>query len=288
MSTSAAFLRAVALTECAPEHADRAFTAQPQPVPWPKAYGGDTVAQSVAAAIRTVDDDRVLHSVHSTFLRGVDVSEPVRYEVEAIRDGRGFSTRHVRGHQHGKLAFMATASFHVPEDFPEHGPAMPDVPAPETLPSTADYLAGEQGADIEYWSHDRSFDMRHVPGPVYVRVEGERTPHQAVWVRAFAALEDDPITHQLAIAYVCDYTILEPVLRVLDLPWRDEGLVTASLDHAMWFHAPARADDWLLYAQESAGISDGRGLGLGRFYDRTGRLVATVAQEGMIRPGRPL
>lgn len=288
MSTSAAFRRAIALTETLPEHADRAFTAQPQPVPWPKAYGGDTVAQSVAAAIRTVDDDRVLHSVHSTFLRGVDVSEPVRYEVEAIRDGRGFSTRHVRGHQHGKLAFMATASFHVPEDFPEHGPAMPDVPAPETLPSTAEYLAGEEGADIEYWSHDRSFDMRHVPGPVYVRVEGERTPHQAVWVRAFEALDDDPITHQLAIAYVCDYTILEPVLRVLDLPWRDDGLVTASLDHAMWFHAPARADDWLLYAQESAGISDGRGLGLGRFYDRGGRLVATVAQEGMIRPGRLL
>ena len=288
MSTSAAFLRAIALTECASEHADRAFSAQPQPVPWPKAYGGDTVAQSVAAAIRTVDDDRLLHSVHSTFLRGVDIAEPVRYEVELLRDGRGFSTRHVRGHQHGRLAFLATASFHVPEEFPAHGPEMPEVPDPETLPSSAEALAGYEGADVDYWSHDRSFDMRHVPGPVYVRVEGERVPHQAVWVRAFQALDDDPVTHQLAIAYVCDYTILEPVLRVLGLPWRDEGLVTASLDHAMWFHAPARADEWLLYAHESAGISDGRGLGLGRFFDRTGRLIATVAQEGMIRPGRAL
>jgi acyl-CoA thioesterase-2 len=286
MSTSAAFRRAIALDECEPESADRAFTAQPQPVPWPKAYGGDTVAQSVAAAIRTVDDDRQLHSVHSTFLRGVDVSEPVRYEVETIRDGRGFSTRHVRGHQHGKLAFMATASFHVPEDFPAHGPDMPDVPAPETLPTSAEYLADEQGPDAAYWSHDRSFDMRHVPGPVYVRVEGEPTLHQAVWVRAFEALGDDPVVHQLAIAYVCDYTILEPILRVLGLPWRTDGLVTASLDHAMWFHSPARADDWLLYAQECGGVSDGRGLGIGRFFDRDGRLIATVAQEGMIRPGR--
>ncbi len=288
MTGSATFLRAIELTEVDAEHADRAFTAQPQPVPWPKAYGGDSVAQSMAAAIRTVDDDRTLHSVHSTFLRGVDVNEPVRYEVELVRDGRAFSTRHVRGHQHGRLAFMATASFHVPEDFPEHGPAMPDVPAPETLPTSAEALTGLEGADADYWSHDRSFDMRHVPGPVYVSIEGERTPHQAVWVRAFDALGDDALIHQLAIAYVCDYTILEPILRVLGLPWRDEGLVTASLDHAMWFHAPARADEWLLYAQESAGISDGRGLGLGRFFTRDGRLIATVAQEGMIRPGRTL
>ncbi|MGB3375787.1 MAG: acyl-CoA thioesterase II [Microbacterium sp.] len=288
MTGTAAFLRAIALSECAPQQADRAFLAQPQPVPWPKAYGGDSVAQSVAAAIRTVGDDRTLHSVHSTFLRGVDIAEPVRYEVELIRDGRGFSTRHVRGHQHGKLAFMATASFHVREEFPEHGPEIPDVPGPDALPTSAEVLAGVEGADAEYWSHDRSFDMRHVPGPVYMQVEGERMPHQAVWVRAFDRLDDDPITHQLAIAYVCDYTILEPVLRVLGLPWRAEGLVTASLDHAMWFHSDARADDWLLYAQESAGISDGRGLGLGRFFTRDGRLVATVAQEGMIRPGHAL
>ncbi|MHC2999180.1 acyl-CoA thioesterase [Microbacterium sp. HJ5] len=288
MSTSAAFHRAIALIEVDAGHPGRAFTAQPQPVPWPKAYGGDTVAQSVAAAIRTVDRDRSLHSVHSTFLRGVDVAEEVRYDVEIIRDGRSFSTRHVRGHQHGKLAFMATASFHVPEEFPVHRPTMPDAPSPDGLPSSAEVLSGLEGPDIEYWSHGRSFDMRHVPGPVYASIEGGSAAHQAVWVRAFEALDDDPLTHQLAIAYVCDYTILEPVLRVLGLPWRADGLVTASLDHAMWFHAPARADEWLLYAQESAGISDGRGLGTGRFYTSDGQLVATVAQEGMIRPGRPL
>ena len=159
---------------------------------------------------------------------------------------------------------------------------------PELLLSSAEVLSGVDGADVEYWSHGRSFDMRHVPGSVYLEIEGERTAHQAVWVRAFDRLVDEPRAHLLAIAYVWDYTTLEPVLRVLGLPWRTEGLVTASLDHAMWFHTAARADEWLLYAQESASISDGRGLGLGRFYTRDGRLVATVAQEGMIRPGRPL
>ncbi|WP_226531024.1 acyl-CoA thioesterase [Microbacterium paraoxydans] len=286
MSGTDSFRQAVTLTEVDAAPESRAFTAQPQPVPWPKAYGGDLVAQSVSAAIRTVGDDRVVHSVHSTFLRGVDTAERVRYVVESIRDGRGFSTRQVRGYQHAKLVFMATVSFHVPQEFPTHGPVMPAVPAPELVPSSAEALAGLTGTDVDYWSHGRSFDMRHVSGPVYATVDAH-VPHQAVWVRAFDALDADPVTHQLAIAYVCDYTILEPILRVLGLSWRDEGLVTASLDHAMWFHAPARADEWLLYAQDCAGISDGRGLGIGRFYTQDGRLVATVAQEGMIRPGQP-
>ncbi len=285
IGTTTAFREALALTECEPERADRAFEAIAQPVPWPKAYGGDLVAQATAAAIRTVGDDRVLHSLHGTFLRGVETGVPIRYEVESLRDGRGYSTRHVRAYQHGRIAFLCTASFHVREDFPAVGPEMPDVPAPETMPSSAEVLRGVSGPAAEYWSYDRNFDMRHVPGPVYVDVVGERVPHQAVWVRAFDALGDEPDIHRLAIAYVCDYTILEPVLRVMGLPWASEGLVTASLDHAMWFHADARADEWLLYAQECAGIADGRGLGLGRFFDRQGRLIATVAQEGMIRPG---
>ncbi len=285
--TTAAFRRAITLSECTPERGDHAFEAIAQPVPWPKAYGGDTVAQSAAAAIRTVDADRVLHSLHGTFLRGVETGHPIRYEVERIRDGRGYSTRHVRGYQSGRLAFMSTASFHVPEPFEVHAPQMPDLPDPDGLPTSAEVLAGREDAAAAYWSHGRSFDMRHVPGPVYVDVVGDRVAHQAVWVRAFDDLGPDADTHRLAIAYVCDYTILEPILRVMGLPWASEGLVTASLDHAMWFHADARADDWLLYAQECAGVSDGRGLGLGRFFDRAGRLIATVAQEGMIRPGSP-
>lgn len=139
-----------------------------------------------------------------------------------------------------------------------------------------------------YWSGGRAFDMRHVPGPVYLTVEGERTPHQAVWVRPFDALRpvpglDDAQRDLAALAYVCDYTILEPLLRVLGVPWAEPGLVTASLDHAMWFHRPARADDWLLYTQEALAVERGRGLGTGRFFTRDGRHLATVAQEGMIR-----
>lgn len=277
------FLESIQLTPARAELFDAAFTATPQYVPWPKAYGGDSVAQAIAAALQTVGDDRDLHSVHSSFLRPVEVGEPVRYEVEVIRDGRGYSTRHVRSIQHGKTAFLSTASFQVQEAGPTLAPPMPDVPAPETLPTAAEVLQARNDDASVYWSSGRGFDHRHVPSPLYAEHDGDRTPQQAVWIRAFEPLPDDSRTHQIAIAYTCDYTILEPSLRGLGLHWSTPGLVTASLDHAMWFHAPARADDWLLYVQESAGVQGARGLSTGRFFDRSGRLVATVAQEGMIR-----
>jgi acyl-CoA thioesterase II len=277
------FLDAIALTEVAPERFDRAFTAVPQYVPWPKAYGGDMVAQAAVAAVATAGDDRRLHSLHNSFLRPVEIGEPVRYEVETVRDGRGYSTRHVRGYQNEKVVFMCTASFQVPEEGPEFAPPAPPVPGPETVPSSAAYLDGVEGDAFRYWADGRSFDMRHVPGPLYLRLEGEAVPHQAVWVRAFTQLPDDPDLHRAAIAYVCDYTILEPTLRALGMYWTEPGLTTASLDHAMWFHRDARADDWLLYAQEAGAVQSGRGLNFGRFFDAEGRLVASVAQEGLIR-----
>lgn len=281
--SSDTFLSAVELEESAPLFFDRAFLAIPQYVPWPKAYGGDTVAQAAAAATATVDDTRSLHSLHSSFLRPVEVGVAVRYEVELVRDGRGYSTRHVRGYQHGKPVFLTTASFQVPEDGPLYAPGIPEAPAPEGLPSAADVLAQETDVASRYWSHGRSFDQRHVPGPLYLGLDGETVPHQAVWVRAFTELPADPRLHQLALSYVCDYTILESSLRALGLHWSSPGLTTASLDHAMWFHSGARADEWLLYAQESAGVQSGRGLNIGRFFTRSGQLVATVAQEGLIR-----
>ncbi|WP_125100165.1 acyl-CoA thioesterase [Leucobacter chromiireducens] len=285
-ATTERFLAAIQLTECEPAVFDRAFEVTPQYVPWPKAYGGDSVAQAAAAALRTIGDDRELHSLHSSFLRPVTIGEPVRYEVELLRDGRGYSTRHVRGFQHGKPVFLTTASFQVPEDGPELAPTAPAVPEPESLPSSADYLAArgaDQSAAGDYWARGRGFDMRHVPGPVYLAVDGHAAPHQAVWLRAFAPLPDAERTHQLALAYACDYTILEPTLRALGLHWQSPGLVTASLDHSMWFHRPARADEWVLYAQEAVGAQRGRGLNTGRFFTRDGTLIATVAQEGMIR-----
>lgn len=280
---AATFLRSIALIETTPTLFDQAFDAVPQAVPWPKAYGGDAVAQSLVAAQRTVDIDRVVHSAHSSFLRPVTVGEPVRYEVEHTRDGRSYSTRYVRGIQHDKLVFTSTVSFLVPEEGAIRSPRPPRVRAANDLPTAAEVLAGRDDEAARYWSTGRSFDHRHVEGALYGDGERSASTTQNVWVRAFSALRDRPELHRAALAYVCDYTILEPSLRSLGAHWGTPGLQTASLDHSMWFHADARADDWLLYSQESLAVQGGRALNLGRFFTSDGTLVATVAQEGLVR-----
>jgi acyl-CoA thioesterase-2 len=200
----------------------------------------------------------------------------------------------VRGYQHGKPVYVCLANFAAGEAGPVFTAELAGtVPDPRDLPSSAEYLDERDGGTMTdrskaYWSTGRGFDMRHVPGPVYLRVEGGRQPHQAVWIKPFDPLRpvtglSDTQRDLAALAYVCDYTILEPLLRVLGLAWADPGLVTASLDHSMWFHRPARVDDWLLYVQDAASAEAGRGLGVGRFYTGDGRHLATVAQEGMIR-----
>jgi acyl-CoA thioesterase II len=284
--TAETFLRAVDLEAVDAEVFDEAYEATTQYVPWPKAYGGDMVAQSAAAMMRSVAADRQLHSMHSYFMRPVDIGAVVRYEVEKLRDGRGYSTRSVRGYQGGKTVFAAMGSFQVAEEGPEFQPEMPAAVEPESLRSAAEVLAGVEGDAAAYWSQGRSFDMRHVPGPVYVEVEGEALPQQAVWVKAFDRLPDGADLHRTALAYVCDYTILEPILRTQGHYWAEPGLATASLDHSMWFHRDGRADEWVLYAQEAVSGQRNRGLATGRFFDRSGRLLATVAQEGMIRAAR--
>ncbi|GAA2125815.1 acyl-CoA thioesterase [Nocardioides bigeumensis] len=302
--TSAVLTAALELTEQEPQHLDLAFTAVSQPCPWPKAYGGDMVGAAAAAAMRSVTDGKTMHSIHSYFLRPVDIGAEVLYEVELLRDGRGYSTRQVRAYQNGKQVYVCLVGFAVGDPAAaEFGPEPPDdVPDPESLPSSAAYLepfepGGSSTMTAEskaYWSAGRSFDMRHVQGPVYLRVEGAASPQQALWVKPFDPLRPVPgLTDEqrdlAALAYVCDYTILEPVLRVLDLPWAAPGLVTASLDHAMWFHRPVAGafDGWLLYTQEAESASSGRGLGRGRFFTPDGRHLATVLQEGMIRPANP-
>ncbi|MHA7304260.1 acyl-CoA thioesterase [Arthrobacter sp. TMN-49] len=285
--TSETFLKAIELTPVEPQEHDLAFEANTQYVPWPKSYGGDMVAQSAAAMMRSVEADRGLHSMHSYFMRPVDIGAAVRYEVEILRDGRGYSTRSVRGYQNGKAVFAAMGSFHVPETGPEYQPTMPAAVDPESLRSAAQVLEGIPGPAADYWSHGRSFDMRHIPGPVYLEVAGNTAPTvptQAVWVKAFDRLPDDANLHRAALAYVCDYTILEPLLRVNGLTWSSPGLATASLDHSIWFHRDGRADDWVLYAQEALSGQHNRGLAMGRFFSRDGHLLATVAQEGMVRP----
>ena len=298
--TSEVVTNALALEPVAAQHFDVAFTATTQPCPWPKAYGGDMVAQAAAAAMLTVTDGKTMHSMHSYFMRPVDIGAPVTYEVEVLRDGRGYATRQVRAFQNGKPTYTCRVGFAAGEDGGRYAASAPaDVPAPDALPSSAAYLADREpgdgstmtGESKAYWSGGRSFDMRHVPGPVYLEVDGGSAPHQALWVKPFDALRPvDGLTDSqrdlAALAYVCDYTILEPVLRVLDLPWAQPGLVTASLDHAMWFHRPPAAgvlDGWLLYAQEAVAAGSGRGVGLGRFFTPDGEHHATVVQEGMIR-----
>jgi acyl-CoA thioesterase-2 len=263
---------------------DRAWTALTQYVPWPKAFGGDMVAQAAAAMMRSVGDDRVLHSMHSYFMRPVNIGAEVLYEVELLRDGRGYSTRHVRAFQDGKPVYDAIGSFQVPEAGADQAPTAPTVPAPEDLPSAAMVLAGQDGPAAEYWASGRSFDMRHVNGALYTEGSDGTEPRQAVWVKAFDTLPDDPDLHRAALAYVCDYTILEPHLRSQGLTWATAGLVTASLDHSMWFHRQGRADAWILYVQEASSLQSNRGLVSGQFFDQEGRLLATVAQEGLIRP----
>ena len=283
------FLQAIELKQTEAEVFDQAYTAVPQYVPWPKAYGGDMVAQGALAMMRSAAGDRQLHSMHSYFLRPVDVGIEVRYEVELLRDGRGYSTRQVRGFQNGKPVYAALGSFHVPEEGPSYNPEMPQEHTginPESLASAAEVLADNDADDARYWSAGRSFDMRHVPGPLYLAHDGHSQPQQAVWIKAFSALPDDPAIQRAALAYVCDYTILEPLLRVHGLAWSTPGLATASLDHSMWFHRDGRVDDWVLYAQDAVSSQDNRGLATGRFFTRTGKLLATVAQEGMIRSPR--
>ncbi len=283
------------LTSTQPTIYDLAFSGITYPCPWEKSYGGDLVAQAAVAAMRSVDGTKSMHSMHSYFMRPVDIGASITYEVEILRDGRGYSTRQVRAIVDGKVVYVCLANFALGESGPAYTAAMPaDLPDPETLPSTAEYLDAHQLDDqtIEsYWRGGRGFDMRHVPGPLYVAVDGGVGNQQAVWVKPFDPLRpvsdiSDAQRDVAALAYVCDYTILEPALRAIGTYWTEPSLSTASLDHAMWFHrqpAPGALNGWLLFAQEVLAVDSGRGTGIGRFFTPDGTHLATLVQEGVIR-----
>lgn len=260
------------------------FTGPSQWMPHGRVYGGQVLAQSVMAAILTVPDDRAVHSVHGYFLRPGDTELPITFSVDRIHDGRSFSTRRTQAYQHGKPILSMIASFQDDDPGVEHQVPMPDgIPDPESLPSAAEVLAGIDNPAAVYWGERRPFDIRHVTPPIYIRPDENRPLTQAIWMRTRDRLPDDPNLHRAALAYASDYVIVEPVLRRHGIVWAREDLRVASLDHAMWWHRDARADEWLLYTQESPSARGGRGLGLGRIYDRAGNLVASVAQEGMVR-----
>ena len=262
---------------------DDAFLATHQVIPSGRAYGGELVAQAERAMTLTCDGDRRIHSLHGYFLRAGDVHTETRWEVERIRDGRGYSHRAVRGVQNGKEIFRAMAQFGVPADGVAHGETLPPGAGnPAELPSTADVLSGVDTRDAEYWRYHRSFDIRHAPSALYTEAGGERVSRQTVWLKAWERLPDDPGVHRSALAYVCDYTMLEPILRRHGAAWADDGVITASLDHAMWWHHDGRMDEWVALVQDSPVATRGTGLGTARLFAADGRLLASVVQEGLV------
>ncbi|WP_448810246.1 acyl-CoA thioesterase [Agromyces bauzanensis] len=272
------------LTDTGARTREDIFTGPSQWMPHGRVFGGQVLAQSLIAAMHTVPGDRPIHSMHAYFLRPGDVAHPITFSVDRLHDGRSFSTRHTNAFQNGVPILSLIASFQHGDGGLDHQVEMPEgLPDPETLPTTAEVL-GELDHDVaRHWSNERAFDVRHIPSPIYLSADGEREPRQAVWMKAFGRLPDDPKQHRAALAYASDYSILEPVLRAHGVAWATPGLKIASLDHAMWWHRDARVDEWLLFVQESPSASGGRGLSLGRIYTREGVLVASVAQEGMVR-----
>ena len=277
-------LTALDLTDTGARTSEDIFTGPSQWMPLGRVFGGQVLAQSIVAATRTVSDDRSIHSMHGYFLRPGDVNYPITFSVDRIHDGRSFSTRRTQAYQNGLPILSMIASFQDEDEGLEHQVAMPqDLPDPESLPNSAATLEEVEHPVAQYWASQRPFDMRHVPSPIYLSVEGAHVAHQAVWFRSIGDLPDDPALHRAALAYASDYTIMESVMRRHGVAWATPGLKAASLDHAMWWHRPARVDEWLLYTQESPSASGGRGLALGRIFSRDGRLVASVAQEATIR-----
>ncbi|ABS05003.1 acyl-CoA thioesterase [Kineococcus radiotolerans] len=259
------------------------FTGPNLPHWRPRLFGGQVLGQVAVAAGRTVPEDRDLHSLHAYFLRPGDPRVPVVFAVERLRDGRSFSARRVQAVQDGVPILSGIASFQTAAEGLEHHEPAPDVPGPEDLTSDYVLLDALDHPAARQLGRGRHVELRHVEPALYTDPDPERRAGQAVWFRLDAPLPGPDLLHRAALAYASDLSVLEPVLRRHGLAWAAPGMSVASLDHAMWWHRPARADEWVLYVQESPSASGARGLSTGRMYDRAGRLIATVAQEGMVR-----
>jgi acyl-CoA thioesterase-2 len=249
-----------------------------------RVFGGQVAGQALVAAGRTVPADRPVHSLHAYFIRPGDPTVPIVYTVDRVRDGRSFTTRRVSAIQHGKTIFTLSASFHRPEPGPVHADPMPDVPPPEMVERTSDRLARLLG-EVPAQMAQSPIDLRSV-GPLSVEAERDpalRTTRNLVWLRVDGELPDDPLLHVCLMTYASDMTLLDSVLLGHGLSWVDGRTSGASLDHAMWFHRPFRADRWLLYAQDSPVAYGARGLAHGEVFTAEGELVVSVMQEGLVR-----
>ena len=266
---------------------ERRFTAPRSPDKGERMFGGQFLAQCMAAAQATVADDRRVNSLHAYFLRPGDVDLDLDLAVEEVRDGRSFSSRQVVAVQRGKELFRTLVSYQVPDETPEYlGFSMPAVPPPEEVTYTYDDFTLEQSGEVAWYGSDRPMDIRYINPPTAPRGEPVTEP-QLMWLRIPEALPESPHVHQAGLAYLSDSTLVDHVMLPHGMRWQDTGLEGTSLDHAMWFHRPARADEWLLFTQTVEATGGGRGLASGRLYNRRGELAATCVQEGLMRWSTP-
>jgi len=249
-----------------------------------RVFGGQVAGQALVAAARTIDEHgRLVHSLHAYFLRPGDPTVPILYEVDRIRDGRSFSTRRVVAIQHGRAIFNLQASFHDDEPGPDHQLPMPDgMGDPTSLPDFKTRMAPYAEQIGGWYDRPRPIDLRYVDGDPVSR-KGQPSTKQHVWLRADGTLPDDPVLHACVVTYASDMTLLDTTLLPFGLGWDTPGMQMASVDHAMWFHRPFRADDWLLYAQSAVSTSSARGMAQGSIFTSDGRLAASVVQEGLTR-----
>lgn len=261
------------------------FRGRSPQVGWQRVFGGQVIGQALVAAVRTVEG-RPAHSMHAYFLLPGDPKVPIIYDVDRMRDGGSFTTRRVTARQHGHPIFSMLASFHAHEEGLDHQATMPEVPPPEDLPSDAEMreklLPTMPEAVRRYYERERPIELRPVE---FDRYRGKKYPDGKfhIWIRATGKLPDDPAIHQCALAYSSDYALLDTALAPHGRTLFEKEFMGASLDHALWLHRPFRADDWLLYAQDSPNLHGSRGFARGLIFKRDGTLVASVAQEGLVR-----
>ncbi|HLS63313.1 MAG TPA: acyl-CoA thioesterase II [Ruania sp.] len=248
-----------------------------------RVYGGQVLAQALLAAGRTMTTERLPHSVHGYFLRPGDLEEPITFAVERLRDGRSFSARRTHAIQSGKPILSMITSFQADQQGLDHAEQVPQVPSPEELPSSVELFSSLDHPVAQFFYRNGAFDLRHVEGDLFTAPGEVRTDRQHLWMRARGPLPANQLAQRAVLAYACDQVMLEPIMRRHHLSWMTREASVASLDHAMWWHRDVDAGDWLLYSQSSPSASGGRGLGVAKVYSRSGELVATIAQEGMVR-----
>jgi len=262
------------------------FRGQSPKFGWQRVFGGQVIGQALVAAGRTVSE-RTAHSMHAYFLRPGDPKTPIIYQVERTRDGKSFTTRRVTAIQHGKPIFDLSVSFQIDEPGFEHAVEMPDVPKPDDLPSEGElkslFIDKMPDSMKHYWERERPIEIRLVDLSRYVSRE-KKEAKQQVWFRASGPIGDDLCLHQCVLSYASDFTLLDTALIAHGKYVFDADLQVASLDHALWFHRPFRADEWLLYSQDSPSAQGARGFCRGSIFKQSGELVASVTQEGLMRP----